>query len=148
MIQEEDLIQRGNCNALYTKKDLICDLCSKSTESVAQVKDFGQYCWFECFYKELPYIFNKTESEFILVRMVTNEAYKLHPAIRKKERCKLNLRLRYSILKRDNFQCSICKSNDRLEIDHIHPISKGGETTKQNLQTLCFKCNRGKHNDG
>ena len=33
-----------------------------------------------------------------------------------------------------------------LEIDHIIPISKGGCTVEENLQTLCWKCNRAKSN--
>ncbi|HIS15474.1 MAG TPA: HNH endonuclease [Candidatus Scatomorpha merdavium] len=31
-----------------------------------------------------------------------------------------------------------------LEIDHIIPVSKGGRTAEENLQTLCWKCNRAK----
>ena len=31
-----------------------------------------------------------------------------------------------------------------LEIDHILPVSKGGLTTEDNLQTLCWRCNRSK----
>ena len=33
-----------------------------------------------------------------------------------------------------------------LEVDHIIPISKGGKTEPDNLQTLCWKCNRTKSN--
>ena len=32
------------------------------------------------------------------------------------------------------------------EIDHIIPVSKGGLTTEDNLQTLCWRCNRSKGN--
>ena len=33
-----------------------------------------------------------------------------------------------------------------LELNHIVPWSKGGETTIENLQTLCQNCDRGKSN--
>lgn len=60
--------------------------------------------------------------------------------------------LRKSILKRDNYTCQnpLCNNsmwkekNLLLEIDHIVPISKGGKTTEDNLQTLCWRCNRKK----
>ncbi|MBR2352886.1 MAG: HNH endonuclease, partial [Clostridia bacterium] len=32
----------------------------------------------------------------------------------------------------------------KLEVDHIIPVSKGGKSTLDNLQTLCERCNRGK----
>ena len=55
---------------------------------------------------------------------------------------------RYDILKRDNFECKLCgrKAEDgiELEVDHIIPVSKGGKTVGNNLQTLCYDCNRGK----
>ena len=59
-------------------------------------------------------------------------------------------RLRYTVLKRDNFKCCACGASPakdpsvELHIDHIIPWSKGGETTLENLQTLCSKCNLGK----
>lgn len=31
-----------------------------------------------------------------------------------------------------------------LEMDHIIPVAKGGCTVEENLQTLCWKCNRSK----
>lgn len=31
-----------------------------------------------------------------------------------------------------------------LEIDHIHPVSKGGDNEESNLITSCYDCNRGK----
>jgi 5-methylcytosine-specific restriction endonuclease McrA len=31
-----------------------------------------------------------------------------------------------------------------LELDHIHPESKGGETVYENIQLLCRRCNRRK----
>jgi len=55
---------------------------------------------------------------------------------------------RYDIMKRDGFRCCICgaKAADgiRLEVDHIKPVSQGGKSTQDNLQTLCERCNKGK----
>jgi len=68
--------------------------------------------------------------------------------VRESERKKMSNGLRYDILRRDNFRCVLCGEsgeNVQLEVDHIHPVSKGGKTTEENLRTLCFNCNRGKH---
>lgn len=65
----------------------------------------------------------------------------------KRERSKLSLGLRYEVMKRDGFKCVFCgatKDTDRLVIDHVFPVSKGGKTEMRNLQTLCWTCNTGK----
>ncbi len=49
--------------------------------------------------------------------------------------------LRWSVFERDDFRCRHCSSRSDLAADHIHPESQGGETTLENLQTLCRKCN-------
>lgn len=58
--------------------------------------------------------------------------------------------LRYDVFKRDNYCCQICgasrKDGVKLEVDHIIPVSRGGKTELNNLQTLCERCNRGKRN--
>lgn len=55
---------------------------------------------------------------------------------------------RFSILKRDGYRCQLCgataRDGARLEIDHKHPVSKGGGNDPDNLWTLCHECNRGK----
>lgn len=68
-------------------------------------------------------------------------------SICKIERAKVTNRMRFAIYKRDGYRCCKCgrKTND-LEIDHIMPISKGGKTHPNNLQTLCKKCNQNKSN--
>ncbi len=66
------------------------------------------------------------------------------------QRALMTPKLRQYIKERDNFTCKMCDNSTRfepnllLEIDHIIPIAKGGITTEENLQTLCWKCNRSK----
>lgn len=70
----------------------------------------------------------------------------------KEQRVLMTHKLREQIKKRDHYTCCICgnsiqkEPNLLLEIDHIIPVSKGGKTTEDNLQTLCWKCNRSKSN--
>lgn len=64
------------------------------------------------------------------------------------QRTLMSPKLRYEILRRDNFKCVICgRSADdgiTLHVDHIMPVSKGGKTVESNLRTLCADCNLGK----
>lgn len=70
----------------------------------------------------------------------------------KEQRTLMTKKIREFIKTRDNFTCCNCNNsieiepNLLLEIDHIIPVSKGGETIENNLQTLCWKCNRAKSN--
>lgn len=60
----------------------------------------------------------------------------------------VSLKIRYEVFVRDSYKCVVCGRDARdgvkLEVDHIHPVSKGGSNEKSNLQTLCFDCNHGK----
>ena len=68
----------------------------------------------------------------------------------KEQRLLMTRKLRDFIKNRDNFTCCNCGNSSHvepnllLEIDHIIPVSKGGYTVENNLQTLCWKCNRAK----
>lgn len=68
----------------------------------------------------------------------------------REQRSLMTKKLRQFIMSRDQFTCCNCGNSSHkepnllLEIDHIVPIAKGGCTTVENLQTLCWKCNRSK----
>ena len=65
-------------------------------------------------------------------------------AISTVERGKVSNKMRFAIYERDGYRCCKCGVSDRnatLEVDHIIPISKGGKSTFDNLQTLCHRCN-------
>jgi 5-methylcytosine-specific restriction enzyme A len=59
----------------------------------------------------------------------------------------ISLSARLDVLTRDGYKCVYCGRSSQqidLEIDHIIPYSKGGSNQIDNLQSLCFDCNRGK----
>ncbi|MFK4113608.1 HNH endonuclease [Microbacterium sp. NPDC006705] len=68
------------------------------------------------------------------------------------QRALMTARLRAYIKDRDGWACKSCGASVRvepnllLEVDHIVPVSRGGMTVEENLQTLCWRCNRSKSN--
>ena len=73
-------------------------------------------------------------------------------AYKHKTKRNISWRLRFIMMRRDNFKCKICGRSPatdpkiKLHVDHIVAYSKGGETIPENLQTLCSICNIGKSN--
>jgi len=62
--------------------------------------------------------------------------------IQKKQHIPLNLRRR--VIERDGLHCVYCDedlSDKEIHMDHVIAESKGGETTYNNLQVTCRKCN-------
>lgn len=66
------------------------------------------------------------------------------------QRSLMTAKLRGMIKQRDSFTCQQCgisvsaEPHLLLEVDHMMPVSKGGLSTPENLQTLCWRCNRSK----
>jgi len=55
--------------------------------------------------------------------------------------------LRYSILERDRHTCQHCGATApdvKLTVDHLIPVSAGGENHPDNLVAACVDCNAGK----
>ncbi len=55
--------------------------------------------------------------------------------------------VRFEVFKRDSFKCQYCGAcapEVLLQVDHINPVSKGGDNEITNLITSCAACNAGK----
>lgn len=48
--------------------------------------------------------------------------------------------VRQKVIERDGGKCRLCKCTENLQVDHIRPVAKGGQTTMSNLWTLCAPC--------
>ena len=91
--------------------------------------------------KDTIYRLNEKRGNFYL----NNDVWQ---SICRVERGKVTNRMRFFIYERDGYRCQICGRRTRdLEVDHIIPISKGGKSTPNNLQTLCHWCNYRKGSD-
>ena len=97
--------------------------------------------------------FSVPMTEDTIVELITKLESKLTmEAFTSEQRALMTKKLREQIKQRDNYTCQCCgnstfnEPNLLLEIDHIKPVSKGGYTVEDNLQTLCWKCNRSKSN--
>jgi Holliday junction DNA helicase RuvB len=52
--------------------------------------------------------------------------------------------VRREVWRRDGGKCAKCGSRERLEYDHIIPVTRGGSNTARNIELLCEACNRAK----
>lgn len=68
--------------------------------------------------------------------------HSLSPEEKAERNRRYNWRRRYGVdpIQLDG-KCAICGSSESLELDHKHPIIRGGKTTPDNLWTLCRSCN-------
>jgi hypothetical protein len=61
----------------------------------------------------------------------------------------ISKKIRFEVFKRDSFTCQYCGKtapDTILHVDHIEPVSKGGNDHILNLVTSCRDCNLGKSN--
>ena len=118
------------------------DKAVSSISSGTYLRKFGR--WSNALRRFVEYINAVDEASLSTDSMLNTKRHKTARDI--------NLRLRFKVLRRDNFKCCSCGASPakdprvELHVDHIFPWSKGGETVLENLQTLCSKCNGGKSN--
>jgi Holliday junction DNA helicase RuvB subunit len=60
------------------------------------------------------------------------------------DRASIPSEVRREVWRRDGGKCVRCGSRERLEYDHIIPVTRGGSNTARNIELLCETCNRAK----
>ena len=116
-----------------------------------------------CLYKEIIYKFDRvgySEEEMTLQIMELEDKerqkferlrYKFSLAQREEgkgtKREQIPEPVRIAVWRRDGGRCARCGSRERLEYDHIIPLSRGGSSTVRNIELLCESCNRQKGNN-
>lgn len=87
------------------------------------------------------------------VKEINQRSYRKNPGLFAENR-----RRRYAVLKNvetfavsaKDYQklysqaCLYCQSTKQIEVDHVHPLSKGGRHSVGNLAPACLQCNRSK----
>ena len=63
----------------------------------------------------------------------------------RQKRSYVSSKIRTAVLERDHHRCLACGSQDNLTVAHITPISRGGNSEIDNLQTLCVSCGKDVH---
>lgn len=92
----------------------------------------------------------EVHERYVELHLVKSRTVAESKTFAQEQRALVTPKIRFEVLKRDNFTCQYCGAHGEgvvLEVDHIIPISKGGTSDMGNLITACFDCNRGKGSD-
>lgn len=153
-IRDIKVIDNSTNSCHETTSDLICDVCNKKTDAVIALcpndNNIKFACEKGCFFNLFKKMLLEYDDEHLKACKITDITFKTKKTTKKRIRSELTLKLRYKILKRDNFMCVVCGRRPPdvdLCIDHIKPVSKGGNNAESNLRTLCTDCNLGKGAD-
>lgn len=64
------------------------------------------------------------------------------PRADSKNQRKYSAETRRQVFRKAAGQCENCGSTHALEVDHVHPVAKGGTSHAENLRILCRSCNQ------
>ena len=92
----------------------------------------------DCFKEASLCLFDKCELEQLIEQKREENNLNEKPAHKRKI---ITKSLALKTFDRDGYMCLVCKSRKNLTADHVIPVSKGGKTELNNLQTLCQPCN-------
>ena len=137
-------MKRENSQPLFVDAD--CDLCGKHIEQNLTGEPFLEFknkdICSDCCFDLIPEIYKMAGGGD--GGMIHLSYYScLQSRHNKKHRATIHnyAKTLDKLLHKYKFMCVKCGSKDRLEIDHIKPVSKGGTDDLSNLQILCKHCN-------
>ena len=126
--------------------DAKCDLCGALIEQYKTGEPFLSFknkdVCFSCYLDLIPEIYKMAGmGDGGIIHLVFSEC--LRSQFNRKRRVTMaNYKETLDkLLHKYKFACVECGSGDRLEIDHIKPVSRGGTDEISNLQILCKHCN-------
>jgi 5-methylcytosine-specific restriction endonuclease McrA len=129
-----------------------CYSCDKYLWAKAKISNNLSTVNFWTQLKRLEEVHNFILSEVIYLKQNENSDFLIHYREKELKQTKgkrkyIPEEVRHEVWRRDRGRCVQCGSQEKLEFDHIIPVSKGGSSTARNLQLLCERCNRSKGAD-
>lgn len=116
------------------------DIQRAQRSAPARIVGHGQKTWWifsdQIYYTDETLIQDEVLARILdLMNLSSNQSRERIPEI-----------VRHEVWRRDEGKCVSCGSREKLEFDHIIPVSKGGSNTARNIELLCESCNRKKSN--
>lgn len=132
--------EETKAKVVYTNQDMInhCNFMVKSCNEIIR--------------KQIKRIYKMDElsnNDLNVIKFLKKSAIETLNELCLEDTRSIKPRLRFKILKRDNFSCQYCwrkAPNVILHIDHVIPFSKWWKTKEDNLKTSCQDCNLWKSN--
>jgi hypothetical protein len=125
------------------------------SEMIPPISKYSGYAYkrrYGAWMKALEYFVSNVNNEELIFSEKAIKSLPVKPSTKHKTQRSVNWRLRFLVMKRDNFKCKKCgrspatDPNIILHVDHKIAWANGGETILENLETLCSICNIGKSN--
>ena len=117
-------------------RDYVCWPCSICGENDADPLCFGDTIICGSCAEAIANHFNRAHSGAWLTW--SNEQSEPYPGIRRKE---IGGTKRNRVYERDAYRCRYCGSYKTLTLDHLIPVSQGGDNSDDHLVACCKSCN-------
>jgi 5-methylcytosine-specific restriction endonuclease McrA len=134
----------NNSDKNYPNETIVaCDICNENFPTQYPhyyIKKKDVHICYECIeHLSEWFVSNHVGSPGLLWLKSMEQKY--YNKYKKTRSCYLPKKIRQKILQKYKFTCQKCGSKEKLTIDHIKPISKGGTDDFNNLTILCKSCN-------